>query len=89
MGAGEHNGTFRGNNLGFVAATEALNYWKTKDFQLDIGIRENRIRQSLEGVVKDYPQLGGEIRGRGMIQGLLLISRSSQAGCPSWPSSMD
>ena len=34
---------------------------KTKDFQLDIGIRENRIRQSLEGVVKDYPQLGGEI----------------------------
>ncbi|MEC0206181.1 diaminobutyrate--2-oxoglutarate transaminase [Paenibacillus lautus] len=67
---GEHNGTFRGNNLGFVAAAEALNYWKTKDFQLDIGIRENRIRQSLEGVVKDYPQLGGEIRGRGMIQGV-------------------
>ena len=25
---GEHNGTFRGNNLGFVAASAALDYWK-------------------------------------------------------------
>lgn len=67
---GEHNGTFRGNNLGFVAAAEALSYWKTEDFQLDIGIREHRIRQSLEDVVRDYPRLKGEIRGRGMIQGV-------------------
>lgn len=66
---GEHNGTFRGNNLGFVAAAEALDYWKTKDFQLDIGIRENQIRQSLEGMTKEYPRLSGKIRGRGLIQG--------------------
>ena len=24
---GEHNGTFRGNNLAFVTAAESLNYW--------------------------------------------------------------
>ncbi|MEX0707395.1 MAG: diaminobutyrate--2-oxoglutarate transaminase, partial [Woeseia sp.] len=28
---GEHTGTFRGNNLGFVAATEALKYWENDD----------------------------------------------------------
>src|SRR5699024_8229259 len=27
-GPAEHNGTFRGNNLAFVAATEALNFWE-------------------------------------------------------------
>ena len=29
---GEHNGTFRGNNLAFLAATEALSYWKDIEF---------------------------------------------------------
>src|SRR5699024_10687639 len=33
---GEHNGTFRGNNLAFIAATEALNYWVTDDFSEEI-----------------------------------------------------
>ncbi|MGM1050525.1 MAG: diaminobutyrate--2-oxoglutarate transaminase [Bacillota bacterium] len=67
---GEHNGTFRGNNLGFIAATEALDYWATKEFELDIGIRGSRIRETLEGVTRECPALGGEIRGRGMIQGI-------------------
>lgn len=67
---GEHNGTFRGNNLGFVAAAEALEYWRTEEFQNDIGLREAQIRQSLEGVAKEYPELSGTIRGRGMIQGI-------------------
>ncbi|HAP93692.1 MAG TPA: diaminobutyrate--2-oxoglutarate transaminase, partial [Desulfotomaculum sp.] len=29
---GEHNGTFRGNNLAFVTATEALTYWEDDTF---------------------------------------------------------
>ena len=29
---GEHNGTFRGNNLAFLAATEALSYWQDIEF---------------------------------------------------------
>ncbi|GAK40802.1 diaminobutyrate--2-oxoglutarate transaminase [Paenibacillus urinalis] len=68
---GEHNGTFRGNNLGFVAAAEALNYWETKDFQLDIGIREHQIRSTLESISIQYPELIVQSRGRGMIQGLV------------------
>lgn len=67
---GEHNGTFRGNNLAFIAATEALDYWATKEFEKDISIRESLIRKTLEGVTKECPALGGEIRGRGMIQGI-------------------
>lgn len=29
---GEHNGTFRGNNLAFIAASEALEYWDDQNF---------------------------------------------------------
>ena len=29
---GEHSGTFRGNNLAFVAGAEVLNYWKDDAF---------------------------------------------------------
>ena len=32
----EHNGTFRGNNLAFIAATEALSYWVNDNFTKEI-----------------------------------------------------
>src|SRR5699024_2396045 len=35
-GPGEHNGTFRGNNMAFLAATEALTYWETEEFSKSI-----------------------------------------------------
>ncbi|WP_422656863.1 diaminobutyrate--2-oxoglutarate transaminase [Paenibacillus sp. EC2-1] len=66
---GEHNGTFRGNNLGFVAAAEALNYWKTEDLQQDVEIRANHIRKVLDNISVNYPEFSGEVRGRGLIQG--------------------
>ena len=33
---GEHNGTFRGNNLAFITATEAIDHWKTPAFPAEI-----------------------------------------------------
>ncbi|WNQ11874.1 diaminobutyrate--2-oxoglutarate transaminase [Paenibacillus aurantius] len=67
---GEHNGTFRGNNLGFVAAAEALSYWKDASFEMDILQRARLIRDALEGMLAKHPQFNGELRGRGMIQGI-------------------
>src|SRR5699024_6278953 len=32
----EHNGTFRGNNLAFIAATEAMSFWENDDFGNDV-----------------------------------------------------
>ncbi|WP_160035421.1 diaminobutyrate--2-oxoglutarate transaminase [Paenibacillus sp. An7] len=76
---GEHNGTFRGNNLGFIAATEALNYWKTKEFQLDVEIRAKIIHSVLEDIPSRYPEFRGETRGRGLIQGFA-FERQELAG---------
>jgi diaminobutyrate-2-oxoglutarate transaminase len=68
---GEHNGTFRGNNLGFVAATEALLYWE--DSRLERQVREHAItiRKFLELSAARYGDKIAEVRGKGLIQGLV------------------
>lgn len=67
---GEHNGTFRGNNLAFVAATEALSYWENDDFSKEIDKKAQLIHDFTDKVVEKYPALKAETRGRGMMQGV-------------------
>jgi diaminobutyrate-2-oxoglutarate transaminase len=67
---GEHTGTFRGNNLAFVAATEALSYWDTEDFADEIRYKGRIMHEELTRIVGSYPQLGAELRGRGMVWGI-------------------
>jgi diaminobutyrate-2-oxoglutarate transaminase len=67
---GQHNGTFRGNNLAFVTACEALRYWETDGFSKSIRAKAAIVRQFLEDLVRGMPELGGEVRGRGLIQGV-------------------
>jgi diaminobutyrate-2-oxoglutarate transaminase len=67
---GEHVGTFRGNNLAFVAATAALEYWQDPDFQPEIAARARILHQRLGALAQHHP--GAEVRGLGMIQGLAL-----------------
>ncbi len=67
---GEHNGTFRGNNLAFIAATEALSYWENDDFSNDIDKNAQLMHDFTAKVVKEYPALNAESRGRGMMQGV-------------------
>lgn len=68
---GAHNGTFRGNNLAFVAAKAAmLNYWTTGDFEEVVRRKGNVMRAWLGHIMQGYPTGGFRVRGRGMIQGL-------------------
>ncbi len=68
---GEHNGTFRGNNLAFVAATEALStFWENDDFAEQVEEKATYIQAFTEKVVKKYPALKAEQRGRGLMQGV-------------------
>ncbi|MFD0959006.1 diaminobutyrate--2-oxoglutarate transaminase [Paenibacillus chungangensis] len=68
---GEHNGTFRGNNLGFVAATEALSYWKDDELERKIAADAEIIRTALQGLKAKYSSHIVELRGKGLIQGLV------------------
>ncbi|TSB45203.1 diaminobutyrate--2-oxoglutarate transaminase [Alkalicoccobacillus porphyridii] len=67
---GEHNGTFRGNNHAFVTATAALSYWKDGSLEQKIERQSERIFSFLNGLVEKYPELEGEVRGRGFMAGI-------------------
>jgi diaminobutyrate-2-oxoglutarate transaminase len=67
---GEHNGTFRGNNLAFATATAALErYWTTDDLSRAVVAKGRRVRAALEPLAR---ALHAPLRGRGLIQGLEL-----------------
>lgn len=69
---GEHSGTFRGNNLAFVTASQALeSYWSDAQFTQQIQKKEQLVRDWLENLVQSFPQAGLSVRGRGLIQGLV------------------
>ncbi|MGN7312195.1 diaminobutyrate--2-oxoglutarate transaminase [Alkalicoccobacillus gibsonii] len=67
---GEHNGTFRGNNHAFVTATAALTYWKDDQFEKKITKQSERLYSFLEDLVASYPELEGQVRGRGFMVGV-------------------
>lgn len=68
---GEHNGTFRGNNLAFVSAAEAIEYY-WGDYQLSREVKRKGalIEERLEEIAVSVTDVDLEARGRGMIWGL-------------------
>jgi diaminobutyrate-2-oxoglutarate transaminase len=68
---GEHNGTFRGNNLAFVTATATLEYyWRDDAFYREVKRKGLLLRARLEKLVSMDPSGILSVRGRGMIQAL-------------------
>jgi diaminobutyrate-2-oxoglutarate transaminase len=67
---GEHTGTFRGNNLAFVAARQLLEYWRDDEFGLQIGANGVRIELELKSIRDQFGSVCADVRGRGMIWGL-------------------
>ncbi|MDZ8033655.1 diaminobutyrate--2-oxoglutarate transaminase [Nostoc sp. DedSLP04] len=68
---GEHNGTFRGNNLAFVTARAAiLEYWQNNELLIETNQKASILSQKLQEIVDLFPALHGKHRDRGMIQGI-------------------
>jgi diaminobutyrate-2-oxoglutarate transaminase len=67
---GEHNGTFRGFNPAFVAATQTLKtYWADDKFSKEVKEKSAFLTTELERIVKDAPMKCFR-KGRGMMQGI-------------------
>jgi diaminobutyrate-2-oxoglutarate transaminase len=70
-GPGDHVGTFRGNNLAFVAASAALDYWQQGGFEAELQERGQALRRRLEAIAELYTDVCDHVRGIGMIQGVV------------------
>ncbi|MDH0748315.1 diaminobutyrate--2-oxoglutarate transaminase [Pseudomonas sp. GD03842] len=68
--AGEHNGTFRGNNPAFVTACAALDYWQNSQLQDAIAEHASLMRTALERILSGFPSGYAHVVGRGIFLGL-------------------
>lgn len=72
---GEHNGTFRGNNLAFVTAKAALeNYWADDAFSNEVKKKGDYITSRLDAIVAKYGNGSFSTRGRGMFRGINCVN---------------
>jgi diaminobutyrate-2-oxoglutarate transaminase len=72
---GEHNGTFRGNNLAFVTATAAINhYWSDGKFAAEVRRKGEIIGRRLQQIVENHGDGNLTTRGRGMFRGLNCVN---------------
>ncbi len=67
---GEHSGTFRGNNLAFVAGAEAMSYWEDDQLSRHTVELGRAVASWLEHVSSRYPEMPSRHRGLGLIWGL-------------------
>lgn len=68
---GEHNGTFRGNNLAFVTATIAVQLWQDQKFTDGLTQASDRIRNWSNDVVAEFGSDRIKRKGRGLFCGLI------------------
>ena len=69
--AGEHTGTFRGNNLAFVASAAMINeYWRDESLSKQVIAHGELIQRCLSDIASSHETLNLGVRGRGMVWGL-------------------
>lgn len=67
---GEHNGTFRGNNLAFVTARVALEeYWQDDQFAKEIQQKSEILEQRFSTIIQRFGS-DFSLKGRGMMRGI-------------------
>ncbi len=72
---GEHNGTFRGNNMAFVTAKAAIDqYWSDDQFEKMIYRKANYLTQRVHKIVAKYGEGNFVAQGRGMFQGIHCVN---------------
>lgn len=79
---GEHTGTFRGNNLAFVASKVSLDhYWQNDNISKAVFYKEKILKETLEKIAAKYKDTYEiEVRGRGLAYGFEIKNDKSMAG---------
>lgn len=67
---GQHTGTFRGNNLAFVASRAVLNYWRDDVLSNHIAENATTILHRLQRISEKLANTPVSIRGKGMVWGI-------------------
>ncbi len=67
---GEHTGTFRGQNISFVAGREALHYFEDDELLSETRRKGEIMAEQLSSIAEKYTAKHFSVRGKGMMQAL-------------------
>jgi len=70
MGAGTHGSTYGGNPLGCAVASAVLDEVAAPEFLAEVSRKAGALRQGLEGLVAQYPDMFEGVTGAGLMLGL-------------------
>ncbi|WP_166253197.1 diaminobutyrate--2-oxoglutarate transaminase [Marinobacter salicampi] len=72
---GEHNGTFRGNNMAFITARAAIEtYWTDDKFANEVKAKSEILAKRLQGICDQFGPMEFALKGRGMMRGIACSS---------------
>ncbi len=71
MTAGTHGSTYGGNPLGCAVGLKVMETVADPAFLAEVNRKAGQLRQGLEGLVAGHPQIFAEVRGRGLMLGLV------------------
>ena len=71
MVAGTHGSTYGGNPLGCAVGLKVMETVSDPAFLTEVNRKAGLLRQSLEGLVAGHPQIFSEIRGQGLMLGIV------------------
>ncbi|WP_424964898.1 aspartate aminotransferase family protein [Dinoroseobacter sp. S375] len=83
MTAGSHGSTYGGNPLGCAVGCAVLESVTEDGFLADVQRKSGLLRQGLEGLVAEFPEVYGEVRGSGLMLGIVCTAPNTdvvQAG---------
>jgi len=70
--AGEHTGTFRGNQLAMASGAKTLEIIKRDNLAQNAKCRGEQLRAGLSALQTQFPQIG-DVRGRGLMNGIEIV----------------
>jgi len=70
MTAGTHGSTYGGNPLGCAVGCAVMDHVADAAFLAEVNRKAGLLRQKLEGLVADHPEVFEEVRGAGLMLGL-------------------
>jgi diaminobutyrate-2-oxoglutarate transaminase len=70
--AGEHTGTFRGNQLAMASGAKTLEIIQRDNLANNAFLRGEQLREGLRGIQANFPHIG-EVRGRGLMNGIEIV----------------
>ncbi|WP_164658220.1 aspartate aminotransferase family protein [Tropicibacter sp. Alg240-R139] len=70
MVAGTHGSTYGGNPLGCAVGCAVMDHVAEPEFLAEVNRKSGLLRQKLEGVIAEHPEVFEEVRGSGLMLGL-------------------